>query len=320
MRRRRALVTVVVAAALVLAACSSGDDDASERPEPRPDDTPVTQVVDYSGVALPGVDGTTTTTGPRETGTASIIGTITGPSGFVGGATVRIERLLDGREVRTDVLTGPDGRYELRNIPGGRYRVRAFLAPAHALVAPDVRFLRDGEEHVFDLRMEDQRGVVARASVAPDPPVLEQAVNLVAVVATRTVDLDGTVRSTPVIGVRVELSGLGRWSFRSLQRPSGRPLLSTTTSTTVFRQPQIAITDALGQVRFELQCDVPGPAGLTLLVPVTVQPEAVEGQPPLPPTTRTESIALEVPDCVDPTVTTAPPTDGSTGATVEDGE
>jgi hypothetical protein len=272
----------------------------------------VTQAIDYSRVALHEVEGTTTTVGPAETGTASIVGSVSGPSGLVVGATVRVERLLDGREVRTDLISGPEGRFELRNVPGGRYRVRAFFAPALALTTPDVRFLRDGEEHTFDLVMTDQRGVVARASVAPDPPVLDRAVNLVAVVASRFVDLDGTVRSTPVIGVRVELSGLGRWTFRNQVRPTtGRPLLSTTsTSTTIPRAAsQLAFTDSLGQVRFELQCDVAGDPGLSLLVPVSVQAEPVEGQPALPPTTRVESLALTVPECIDPTTVTALPAD-----------
>jgi hypothetical protein len=319
MTRGRRVLALVLGVAVLAGACS--DDDGGDA-TPRPDETPVTALVDYSGVPLHRVDGTTTTTGAREHGTASIVGTVSTAAGVHPGATVRIERLLAGREVRSDIATGPDGRFELRNVPGGRYRVRAFLPPALAMSAPDVRFLADGEEHTFDLVMEDQRGVVARASVAPDPPELNEAVNLVAVVASRTVDFDGIVRTTPVIGVRVELTGLGRWSLRAPLTSPGRPLSTTTTATSIFRSNQgtVAFTDSLGQVRFELRCDSVGPAGLSLQVPVTVQPETVPGQPPSGPVTRIESLALTVPECVDPTAAVAPATEGTVDADTDDGE
>jgi len=219
---------------------------------------------------------------------------------------------------RTRVRDSPIGRYELRGIPGGRYRVRAFLAPALALVTPDVRFLPDGQEHTFDLAMTDQRGVVARAAVAPDPPYLDGDVNLAIVVATRSVDPDGVVRSVPVSGVRVELDGLGAWSLRTPDSPRG-PLQPRATTTTTSFSPlsTIAFTDANGQVRYELTCEQAGPPGLSLLVSVTVTPPAVEGEPPPVPEQRLESIPLTVPDCVDPTLVTEPP---SAGDTVEDGD
>ena len=70
------------------------------------------------------------------------------------------------------MLTGPDGRFELRGVPGRALPRAGLPRPALALVAPDVRFLRDGEEHMFDLVMDDQRRVVARADIAPDTALL----------------------------------------------------------------------------------------------------------------------------------------------------
>ena len=304
MRRRCALLVV----GLLVAACS--DDDSSGRGPSRPDEPPTT-VVDYSGVALLGVPGETTTTIDQQ-GSASLVGTVTGPGGLVPGATVRIERLVFGEVVRNDVLTGADGRFELRNVPGGRYRVRAFLAPVLALTTPDVRFLADGQEHAFDLVVEDQRGVVARASVAPDPPYLGDDVNLAIVLASRSVDPDGVVRSVPVPGVRVELDGEGAWVLRSPEGQRGPSPSRGTTTTEAFPPPsRVAFTDALGEVRFEMTCLQAGPPGLSLLVSVTVTPPAVEGQPPPLPEQRFERIALAVPDCVDPTTITEPPQDTS---------
>jgi hypothetical protein len=213
----------------------------------------------------------------------------------VPGATVRVERLVGGQTVRTDAVTGADGRFEIRNVPGGRYRVRAFAAPALAVAAPEVRFLQDGQEHTFDLVLTDQRGVVARAAVAPDPPYLGEDVNLAVVVATRSVDPDGVVRSTPVPGVRVELDGLGAWVLRSGDTSRG-PFQSAT-----------AFTDATGQVRYELTCLQPGAPGLSLLVSVTVTPPAVEGQPPPLPQQQLQRLDLDVPDCIDPSATTTVP-------------
>jgi hypothetical protein len=53
-------------------------------------------------------------------------------------------------------------------------------------------------------------------------------------------------------------------------------------------------------VRFDLTCDIPGPSGLSLLVPVSVASETIPGQPPSSPTTRLEPVTLDLPECIDP--------------------
>ena len=158
-----------MALGLLAGACT---DDKDGGPSPDPDATTSTSLTDYTGVDLPGVGGETTTT-IDEKGTARLVGTVSGPSGPVAGATVRVDRLVAGRVVRHDVLTRRDGRWELRDVPGGRYRVRAFQPPLYAQDGADLRFLADGEEHTFDLQVEDQRGVVVRADVAPDQPLVD---------------------------------------------------------------------------------------------------------------------------------------------------
>ncbi len=295
---------LVVALAVVAAACSDDHDAGSGQ---RPSEDLSEPVVDYSGVALEGVPGSTSTS-ILTSGRTTIRGSVSGPAGLVPGATVRIERLVGGQEQRTEVLSGPDGRFEVGGLPGGRYRVRAFLAPALALVTPDVRFLRAGEEHTFDLAMTDQRGVVARAAVAPDPPYLGENVNLAVVIASRSVDADGVVRSTPVGGIRVELDGLGAWTLRARDVPRG-PLEPRVTSTTEpsLASSRVAFTDGSGQVLFQLTCQQPGAPGLSVLVAVTFTPPAVEGQPLPAPEQRLERLELTVPECVDPTATTAAP-------------
>lgn len=309
--RRRRVVAVLLAAAVLVTACSDDDDEPDKpgRPiEARP------APVDYSGAKLAGVPGSTTTSMVPRTGTASIVGSVSGPSGLVAGATVRVEHLLGRGEVLSqDVVSGADGRYVVQGIPGGRYRVRAFVPPALAVAEPEVRFIPAGQEAVFDITMADRRRVVATGSVSPAVPFVGDAVNLAIVVAIQAVDADGIVRSTPIPGFAVELDGLGSWSLRrerSVRTPL-QPRISTTT-TTVLPATTTAFTDGSGIVRYELQCDVGGPPGLGILVAVTTTPPAVEGAPPPVPEQRIEHIELDLPECVDPTATTLAPSTTTT--------
>lgn len=329
---RRASSLLLVGALTFTGACSN-DDDAG--PTPTPDPTAPTTIIDRSGIALAGVPGQTTST-IVERGKASLVGSVQGPGGLVVGATVRIERLVAGREIRSDVLTGPDGRFLLGGVPGGRYRVRAFLAPSLAQIAPEVRFLSDGEEHSFDLVVEQQSGLVVRADVAPEPPLLGGSVNLVASVANRTVDVDGVVRSTPVVGATVELVGLGRWALRddAGSPPDDETSTSTSTSSTSSSSSSSSSTsvpfgsttsttsrtgrslsptgrtDGSGRVRYELRCEATGEPGLALRIPVTVTPPPDPSGAPGTPRTTTETIALDLPACVDPTTLTTTTTIG----------
>lgn len=302
-RRRRHRVALVAVVALAAAACSSGSDEP-DKPSREIEERPAP--IDYSQAKLEGVPGTTSTSAPLQTGTARIVGLVSGPNGPVAGATVRVEQLLRrGEVVPRDVVSGADGRYLLEGIPGGRYRVRAFVPPVLAVVEPEVRFLEAGKEAVFDLTMTDQRKVVANASVSPEVPYVGDDVNLAVVVATQSVDVDGIVRSTPIPGLRVELDGLGAWSIRRDQ-PLRTPLnpRATTSTTTGFDGSTIAFTDGSGVVRYQLQCNVGGNPSLGVLVTVTVTPQEVEGQPPPAPEQRVQRVPLELPDCVDPTATT----------------
>jgi hypothetical protein len=279
---------------------------------------------------LAGVRGETTST-IVETGSARLTGSVQGPGGLIPGATVRIERLVADREVRTDVLTGPDGRFTVEGAPGGRYRVRAFLAPSFIQLEPEVRFLADGEEHAFDLSVEQVGGLVVRADVAPDTPVVDEPVNLVAAVLTRTVGADGILRSTPVTGATVELVGLGRWRLRSPAEadppdeeepgPSTSVTFGTTTTTTSRQSAPspLARTDGRGIVRYELRCQTAGDPGLALRIPVTITPPPDASGAPSAPQQGTETVTLQLPACVDNTTATtagsAPSSSGSTSTT-----
>lgn len=291
---------VALAVAALLALSTSCSDERDAGPAPTTEPTASTTTVDLTGVVLGQVPGETTTTGPVEVGRARLVGTVRGPDGPVPGATVRVERLVGGGQVGRDLSSGPDGTWTLDRVPGGRYRVRAFLPPSLAQPRPDVRFLADGDEHRFDLVVEDQGGLVVRADLAPDRPPVGSAVNLAVLVATRTVDLDGVVRAAPVTGVLVELTGFGRWVLR--EAPStpttGTSLLDPDDGTSTTTEPDRGATatqrlDGRGQARFELECRQRGAPGLALRIPI------VSDDGP-----GTQTVALDLPGCgADPPAT-----------------
>src|SRR3546814_13917999 len=90
--------------------------------------TTSTAVIDRTGIALAPVAGATTTSAV-ERGSARIVGLVSGPTGPVPGATVRIEPLVAGRSVRTAVVAGGDGRLLAAGLPGCRPRLRLLPPP-----------------------------------------------------------------------------------------------------------------------------------------------------------------------------------------------
>jgi hypothetical protein len=252
---------------------------------------------------LAAVDGTTTTAVPPNVGRARIAGFVSGPDGAVAGATVRLERVVGGATQVLDVVTTPEGRYDAGGIGGGRYRVRAFLAPTFAMAEGEVFFLPDGEERTLDLRVERFADPSVAVAVAPDPPVLDQPLNLAVRVTGRVVDVDGVVRSQPVGGATVQVTVFGGWS------PS----------------PTTATTDGEGQARFTATCRSTAPTQVQVSVrlPGAAPPTTTPGSPPGPSPTPTTAPApatgtFDVPSCVDPatlTTTTTTTTAGDPGPT-----
>jgi hypothetical protein len=241
-----------------------------------PETTPTTGP-NLAAVQLAAVDGTTTRPAAPTSGTAHLSGSVNAPEGFVPGATVRAERVLDTGDLqRFDAVAGPDGHWDLPNIPGGRYRVRAFLAPQLAQTEAELFFLADGEQRTVDLTVERFDSSSIAVGVAPDPPVAGQPVNVVVQVAVRTVDADGVVHATPTPGIIVSIASPGSWTLRS---------------------PAQSNTGADGQVTFEMVCRSAGPNQLQIV--------ARTADPAKPPVQQ----AVGVPDCVEPAAapTTAPP-------------
>jgi hypothetical protein len=222
-----------------------------------------TAPVDLTGVSIAGVDGTTTTTLVRATGTAHLSGAVNGPQGPVPGATVRLEHLAGG-SVPIDVTSGPDGRYDAPNIAGGRYRVRAFLAPTFAQTDPQVFFLADGELRGLDLSVASFSGLDVSSAIAPDPPTRNQPATFVVRVANRSVDTGGIARAQPVVNASVVFVGGPDWSA------GGSPN---------------QFTDTNGDATFLVECHTPGATGVQVQVRPTIN------DPPQPITLTTSACA-----------------------------
>ena len=271
---------------VLLAACSSSDPFA-ELPEPEPvelESTTSTSTANLAAVPLPPVAGATTTTVALGPGPMTIVGKVEGPEGFVGGAVVELERLVGDGSASTRVPTAADGTWNLEKVLGGRYRVRAWRVP-DLVSTTAVVFVETTGQRAIELRVEPVGGVRVDTAVAPDPPIVDEQVNVKVRVAERTVDADGVVRDTPVAGAIVTLGGSGDWQVDS---------------------PNPSSTGGDGSTIFRLTCGSDGP------------------QPLFATLNGGESHALTIAPCVDPTATsttstssTSTSTTGSTTTTTE---
>jgi len=189
---------------------------------------------------------------------------------------VRVERLVGDASASADVTAGPDGRWALPGVLGGRYRVRAWRTPDMALLEPEIFFLEATEARLVSLVVSRFGDTSSASAVAPEPPIVDQPANLAFGVFRRVVDAEGIVRSAPLAGVSALLAGPGQWSV-----VSSNPVT----------------TDASGGAEWSLVCLAPGPQPLTVtvgemvfpltlppcVVPAPAPPVAPESEPVVPP-------------------------------------
>jgi hypothetical protein len=270
----KTLRTAAAAACLAaaLAACAGGGYSVPEaKPLPNLPDT--TAVQDFTGVVLAGVPGKTTTIPPAlGPGGASLQGLVTGPEGPVPGAVVHLERIVDDGTAMADVVAGPDGIWKAENILGGRYRLRAYRPLDLAVVKPAVFFLGGTEKRTYDITLQRFTGLVAIASVAPNPPRVDESANLVVRIAQQSVDSGGVVRAVGVAGANAELVGSGQWRVESANP---------------------TVTDENGDAYWQVRCRSSGTQ------PLAVSVNAID------------TLQLELPPCAEEVVA-PPPDGGST--------
>ena len=206
-----AAIALVLVMAVLVGSCR--DPEANTLPPPSSTSstapTTTTSAPDYSLIALPAIEGNTTTTAPIGKGRATLRGIVEGPEGPVPNAVIRAERLVGDAVQQLDVRAGADGTFVFDGVPGGRYRVRAFLPPSLAMGDPQIFYQADGEVRDMRLRVEEFSGIVVRDAVTPTAPVVGDGVNLAVRVSERRVGDDGIAREVPLadLQVRVDASG-----------------------------------------------------------------------------------------------------------------
>ncbi len=306
----RGVVCLIGGATALAVACSGGHIVVVPPPPPLRAITTAGTVPDLGVVAVPGAPGKVTTTAvPLAPGAATLAGQVTGPDGPVGGATVRIERLVGDQVGQLDILTAADGTWQLpvpppppatvatvpgqvpvptaapattttlrplgpTGILGGRYRIRAWRSPDLSLTSGQVLFLGGTEHKTLSLGLSRYQGVGVSLDIAPNPPVVATSANLLVFVTTRTVDQQGVVRSLGVANTPLTLG-----------------------SSTLAIDSAPLETDGAGRAIFRVRCRFVGPMAGSLVVDGT-------------------SYALDLPGCVEPppTTTTDTTTPGDTVA------
>lgn len=219
-----ALLLVVVGGAV---ACT--DDDAAGRApaavpttvaplaelQNTPDETPTIPLppgfepADTRGQPLLGLPDLSETAQPVLEvwgGAGTISGRVQRPDGSgVGGARVRLERFVGNRGGYVDVGTNDDGEYSAVGLLGGHYRVRAWLQPDLATVAPQATFLDADGSVTIDLPVEVFDGRKLSAAIVVPEAEVGVATFLDALLVDEDVDENGVVRGTPVPDTEVSV-------------------------------------------------------------------------------------------------------------------
>ncbi|MGH9190033.1 MAG: carboxypeptidase-like regulatory domain-containing protein [Acidimicrobiales bacterium] len=264
-RRARRLAALVGLVVLAATACGGGGDDpgptttAATLPPPSSTSPPTTAPV----ITLPGAPRTSTTVpvslGP---GNASLSGTVVGPDGPVEGAVVRVERLVSRNPAVADLRTDGSGRWSIDSVLGGPYRVKAFRPPELGQLMPEVLFLGADERRDLALNVSRFGDNSITATVAPNPPVVDQVADVIIRVGVGRVGEDGSLVIEPKPAVRLQFDVTEGLTLES----SGAEL-----------------TDGDGRATFRVRCQTPGSFQVTLLVGSGVTHFSLPGCVPGPP-------------------------------------
>ena len=277
MKRALAVAPFAALALLLplLAGCSKHDGKALPAPKV-PETTTTTDPIDLTQVSLTPIAVTgkpTTTTRPIGGGKASIFGRVVDTDGnAVPQALVRATYYGDPTHPEViEALSLDDGTYRFDQVLGGRWRVRAWKAPALATLEDNVLFLGYSDQRQLDLKVKAAGDYVVTSSMAPGTPFTGSAVQLAVLVLSQSVDDSGAVHRSPVGGAAVTLNITGKWYLAG---------------------DATQATDYSGRAAWTLTCTETGQQSIT----------AVVGGQDWP---------LRIPDCHDPmetTTTTTPPT------------
>jgi hypothetical protein len=255
---RRRWIALVGGAVLVVAGC--GQSSQSSPPDTSSPPTTVAPAAPTANAA-PNLGS----------GQATMTGTVEGPQGPVPGATVEIERVVNGIAAQATVTSGPGGAWNLQGVPGGSYSIRAWLPPNLAQTSATTFFLAGQAVRAVTLDLISFSTPLVQAAIAPDPPVTGQLAQVVVQVTSRQVQADGTIVNQPAAGQSVQLDGQGAW---------------------LIPPPNPATTGSSGQATWTVTCDEAGNQSLTASLgaqPVPLGLSPCEAAPSEPSTSSTTS-------------------------------
>lgn len=196
---------MVGAVVLVVAACSGSGSKPTAKVAPKPTAPLQTSTTAVNLLTVPGNPRTSTSLSTDiNGGGATIVGTVSGPDGPVGDATVHIERLIGEQATSVDVRAA-NGSWQLGAVQGGRYRVRAWRAPDLAQLDPEVFFVGGTETKQVTLRMSRFGELSVIGASDPAPLVVGEQGNLLTQVVAGSVDNAGFVSARPRPGLAVQL-------------------------------------------------------------------------------------------------------------------
>jgi hypothetical protein len=166
-------------------------------------------------------------------GKARLIGTVSGPDGPIAGATVGIQRVTSEGIGDLQVLTNGEGKWAADRMPGGTYRVRAWIPGISTSGGSEVRYLEEDEkaEFAFTILAVDPTPTIE--FVHGGPIYAAHSGSVAMVMTSRVIDENGIVVTSPVVGALVTVQ--------------------TTFGVTVATSP-IQLTDANGTASFTLTC------------------------------------------------------------------
>jgi hypothetical protein len=272
---RRASVALCVALLSALAVgCSSTSSDA----HPPPDTVELQQPLrapqplpDTRNVSLVPVAGSRPVYPVAvHGGELTMGGTVTGPSGPVANATVRLERFVGGSSGRLEVRTNAQGRWVAIDVHGGRYRFRAWQAPTLAMPASDLRFIAADADVDLTLAVSRFDGKDVTGGVDDSDPEVGATAVVSALVTDQHVDDDGIITTAPATGRNARVSPIGPWTLDG---------------------PPTALVDAAGRVSWSFTCQDTGSVSArieALGVETTISATCIEPVVVAPPVDQPE--------------------------------
>ena len=166
-------------------------------------------------------------------GEARLFGTVSGPDGPIAGATVGIERITSEGIGELRVFSNGEGRWSANRMPGGKYRVRAWIPGISTSGGSEVRYLEHDEKAEFNFTVLAVDPTPTIEFVHGGPIFAHHSGSVAMVMTTRVINENGVVVTSPVSGALVSVV--------------------TTSGVSVSTSP-ISLTDGNGMASFTLTC------------------------------------------------------------------